>query len=74
MSETVCPRCGHRNSFSKGFLPGTCACKVCLSQLDWKEIGGAGPDCRALADEQGSGVDESRGEGREAEKGAEYDA
>ena len=44
-TETVCPRCGHKNSFLKGFLPDTCTCRVCLSQLDWREIRGAGPDC-----------------------------
>lgn len=45
-SETVCPRCGHRNTFIKGYLPDTCVCRVCQSQLDWREIPGAGPDCR----------------------------
>ncbi|NLT35486.1 MAG: hypothetical protein GXX83_06275 [Gaiellales bacterium] len=47
MAETVCPRCGHKNSFIKGFLPETCVCRVCQSQLDWREIPGAGPDCAA---------------------------
>lgn len=47
--ETVCPRCGHRNSFVKGFLPYTCVCRVCQSQLDWREIPGAGPDCGPAA-------------------------
>ena len=44
-TETVCPRCGYKNSFMKGFLPGTCVCRVCQSQLDWREIPGAGEDC-----------------------------
>lgn len=48
MADTVCPRCGHRNSFIKGFLPETCLCRVCQSQLDWREIPGAGADCTAL--------------------------
>ena len=47
MAETVCPRCGFKNSFIKGFLPNTCVCKVCQSQLDWREIPGCGPDCKA---------------------------
>lgn len=50
-NETICPRCGHKNSFLKGFLPDTCVCRVCQSQLDWREVPGAGPDCRPLADE-----------------------
>jgi hypothetical protein len=44
---TVCPRCGARDSFIKGFLPETCVCRVCQSQLDWREIPGCGPDCSA---------------------------
>lgn len=47
MAEIVCPRCGHKNSFMKGYLPDTCVCRVCQSQLDWREIPGAGPDCCA---------------------------
>jgi hypothetical protein len=31
----------------KGFLPETCVCRVCQSQLDWREIPGCGPDCTA---------------------------
>ena len=46
--HTVCPRCGFRDSFSPGDLPDTCECRVCLSQLDWHEIPGCGPDCRPL--------------------------
>jgi hypothetical protein len=47
--QTVCPRCGAKDSFMKGFLPETCVCRVCQSQLDWREIPGCGPDCRAAA-------------------------
>lgn len=28
-----------------GYLPETCVCRVCQSQLDWREIPGCGPDC-----------------------------
>lgn len=52
-NETICPRCGHKNSFLKGFLPDTCVCRVCQSQLDWREIPGAGADCGPAADEKG---------------------
>ena len=45
--QTVCPRCGARDSFMKGFLPETCVCRICQSQLDWREIPGCGPDCTA---------------------------
>jgi hypothetical protein len=45
--QTVCPRCGARDSFIKGYLPDTCVCRVCQSQLDYREIPGCGPDCRA---------------------------
>lgn len=45
--QTVCPRCGARDSFMKGYLPETCVCRVCMSQLDWREIPGCGPDCTA---------------------------
>jgi hypothetical protein len=55
--QTVCPRCGARDSFIKGYLPETCVCRVCQSQLDWREIPGCGPDCRA----KGSPEDEQRG-------------
>jgi hypothetical protein len=48
--ETICPRCGHRNSFTPARLPGTCVCQVCLSQLDWRSIPGVGPDCAPLPD------------------------
>ena len=46
--QTVCPRCGARDSFLKGFLPETCVCRVCQSQLDWREIPGCGPDCMGV--------------------------
>ncbi len=47
-THTVCPRCGARDSFIKGYLPDTCVCRVCQSQLDWREIPGCGPDCQAM--------------------------
>ena len=46
MTPIVCPRCGHKDTFMKGFLPDTCVCRICQSQLDWQEIDGMGPDCR----------------------------
>jgi hypothetical protein len=49
--QIVCPRCGARDSFMKGFLPETCVCRVCQSQLDWREIPGCGPDCKAVIPE-----------------------
>jgi hypothetical protein len=62
MAETICPRCGFRDSFMKGFLPGTCVCKVCQSQLVWHEIPGMGPDCVPLddvsADDEAPGLPE----------------
>ena len=57
--QTVCPRCGARDSFLKGYLPDTCVCRVCQSQLDWREIPGCGPDCRPAVSpgsEQGGGT------------------
>ncbi len=45
--QIVCPRCGATNSFMKGYLPRTCVCRVCQSQLGWREIVGCGPDCKA---------------------------
>ncbi|MCE5254667.1 MAG: hypothetical protein LLG45_10775 [Actinomycetia bacterium] len=47
VAQTICPRCGARDSFMKGYLPETCVCRICLSQLDWREIPGCGPDCTA---------------------------
>lgn len=46
--HTVCPRCGARDSFKKGYLPETCVCNICQSQLDWREIPGCGADCRVI--------------------------
>jgi hypothetical protein len=46
--HTACPRCGARDSFIKGFLPDTCVCRVCQSQLDYREIPGCGPGCTAV--------------------------
>ena len=51
MAELVCPRCGARDSFMKGYLPETCVCRVCQSQLGWDEIPGCGPDCKAVEPE-----------------------
>jgi hypothetical protein len=48
-THTVCPRCGARDSFIKGYLPETCVCRVCQSQLGWSEIPGCGPDCQAAS-------------------------
>lgn len=57
-----CPRCGHLDTFTKGFLSETCVCRVCQSQLDWREVPGLGPDCRPLDEaasaEGGSGGNE----------------
>ncbi|MBN1322264.1 MAG: hypothetical protein JXA87_15645 [Thermoleophilia bacterium] len=47
----VCPRCGARNSFIKGYLPETCVCRICQSQLDWREIPGCGPGCGTRQEE-----------------------
>lgn len=46
MTSIVCPRCGHADTFIKGYLPETCVCRMCQSQLDWREIPGMGPDCK----------------------------
>jgi hypothetical protein len=62
--QTVCPRCGARDSFMKGYLPETCVCRVCQSQLDWREIPGCGPDCAAMR--SGSGDAPSSGAAAEA--------
>lgn len=48
MAPIPCPRCGHVETFTKGFLPDTCVCRVCQSQLDWREIPGMGPGCVPL--------------------------
>lgn len=55
--HTVCPRCGHEDSFAPGPLVGTCVCGVCQSQLDWRRIPGCGPDCRPAV----TGEDETAG-------------
>ena len=60
--QTVCPRCGARDSFMKGFLPETCVCRVCQSQLDWREIPGCGPDCSALSSPVCEGSEEAGAE------------
>jgi hypothetical protein len=46
--RTVCPRCGALDSFIKGYLPETCVCLRCQSQLGWEEIPGCGPDCKPV--------------------------
>jgi hypothetical protein len=62
----VCPRCGARDSFRKGYLPDTCICGVCESQLGYQEIPGCGPDCGPLEaapsieDEKTTGGEESQ--------------
>ena len=65
--QTVCPRCGARDSFMKGYLPETCVCRVCQSQLDWREIPGCGPDCQAVAPEAAAEATESAGSGATGE-------
>jgi hypothetical protein len=62
--QIACPRCGARDSFIKGYLPETCVCRVCQSQLDWREIPGCGPDCTALR--EGSGDTPSSGAAADA--------
>jgi hypothetical protein len=73
--QTRCPRCGARDSFSKGYLPETCVCRVCMSQLDWREIPGCGPDCRpapgpeTAAEPAGEGWELDAGSGKPAGDG-----
>jgi hypothetical protein len=55
MGSTLCPRCGHKDSFLPDHLHNTCVCQVCESQLDWREIPGCGPDCRAAEASDGTG-------------------
>lgn len=50
----------------KGFLSDTCVCRVCQSQLDWREVPGLGPDCRSLDDTEAVPA----GAGAEAAPGA----
>lgn len=58
MSAPVrCPRCGHLDSFITGYLTDTCVCRVCQSQLDWREIPGLGPDCGRLDADLSAGDD-----------------
>ena len=57
--QTACPRCGARDSFRKGYLPETCVCDVCMSQLDWREIPGCGPDCGVRRPEEPAECDAS---------------
>jgi len=63
--QTVCPRCGARDSFRKGYLRDMCLCNVCQSQLDWREIPGCGPDCTATEPEVAGGGGEAADSGRE---------
>lgn len=65
--QTICPRCGARDSFLKGYLPETCVCRVCQSQLDWREIPGCGPDCRAMQAAGSEGSEEAGAEQPAAE-------
>lgn len=60
-AQTVCPRCGARDSFIKGYLPETCVCRTCQSQLDWREIPGCGPDCSATEPEVSAATPASAG-------------
>ncbi len=69
-TQTFCPRCGARDSFMKGFLPETCVCRICQSQLDWREIPGCGPDCTA-ATAPGTGTPETSSGATGAEPVAE---
>jgi hypothetical protein len=67
---TICPRCGARDSFMKGYLPETCVCRVCQSQLDWREIPGCGPDCSAMRSQESEGCEEAGADRPAAEDGA----
>jgi hypothetical protein len=64
--QTICPRCGSKDSFTKGYLPDTCTCRVCMSQLDWREIPGCGPDCgpASESDREGNSGAEEPGAGQ----------
>lgn len=62
--QTICPRCGARDSFMKDYLRDTCVCRVCQSQLNWREIPGCGPDCtapQATAGEADGAVNDAEG-------------
>ena len=64
--QTVCPRCGARASFIRGYLPETCVCRVCQSQLDWREIPGCAPACSAKHDDaEQAGGEAAAGEAAE---------
>lgn len=69
--QTVCPRCGALDSFIVGYLPETCVCLRCQSQLGWQEIPGCGPDCRAVDAETDECVCPEPGMGDEPAQGAE---
>lgn len=60
--HVYCPRCGARDSFIKGYLPETCLCRICQSQLDWREIPNCGPDCKPAPEPQEQGRDVGGGE------------
>gem|GEM_PF-1036450 len=68
-----CPRCGHLDSFMPGYLEDTCVCRVCQSQLDWREVPGLGPDCGRL-DEAESTEADSGGTGRWTDEPSPGDA
>lgn len=70
-STIVCPRCGARDSFRKGYLPDTCVCLVCQSQLDYKEIPGCGPSCVAV-DAEPNEKDENAARGGKPDGGTKY--
>jgi hypothetical protein len=73
MGSTLCPRCGHKDSFLPDHLHNTCVCQVCESQLDWREIPGCGPDCRAAeaSDLSGERGADGGSEARVADDGGE---
>ncbi len=68
---TQCPRCGARDSFMKGYLPETCVCRICQSQLDWREIPGCGPDCTAVGPEGPPSESSEHGHGEHTPAGEE---
>jgi hypothetical protein len=77
-AQTVCPRCGARDSFKKGYLRETCVCRVCQSQLDWREIPGCGPDCtaaRSLGEPSAQSGGDAAGDetGKDPVKGGDWD-
>ncbi len=69
-TQTFCPRCGARDSFMKGFLPETCVCRICQSQLDWRRSWCGGPIApRATAPGTGDAGDLIRRDGARPEGG-----